>query len=36
MDQLAANRRVVAEAIAAGLGGQDMSALAVLLRGQGG
>jgi len=36
MDQLAANRRVVAEAIAAGLGGHDMSALAVLLRGQGG
>jgi 3-hydroxyisobutyrate dehydrogenase/2-hydroxy-3-oxopropionate reductase len=36
MDQLAADRRVVAEAIAAGLGQQDMSALAVLLRGQGG
>jgi 3-hydroxyisobutyrate dehydrogenase-like beta-hydroxyacid dehydrogenase len=36
MDQLAANRKVVAEAIAAGLGQHDMSALAVLLRGQGG
>jgi 3-hydroxyisobutyrate dehydrogenase-like beta-hydroxyacid dehydrogenase len=36
MDQLAADRRVVAEAIAAGLGQHDMSALAVLLRGQGG
>jgi 3-hydroxyisobutyrate dehydrogenase/2-hydroxy-3-oxopropionate reductase len=36
MDQLAANRRVVAEALAAGLGQQDMSALAVMLRGAGG
>jgi 3-hydroxyisobutyrate dehydrogenase/2-hydroxy-3-oxopropionate reductase len=36
LDQLAADRRVVAEAIAAGLGQHDMSALAVLLRGQGG
>jgi 3-hydroxyisobutyrate dehydrogenase/2-hydroxy-3-oxopropionate reductase len=33
MDQLGANRRVVAEAVAAGLGAQDMSALAALLRG---
>jgi 3-hydroxyisobutyrate dehydrogenase-like beta-hydroxyacid dehydrogenase len=32
MDQLAANRRVVAEALAAGLGQHDMSALAALLR----
>jgi 3-hydroxyisobutyrate dehydrogenase/2-hydroxy-3-oxopropionate reductase len=32
-DQLAANRRVVAEAVAAGLGERDMSALAGLLRG---
>jgi 3-hydroxyisobutyrate dehydrogenase/2-hydroxy-3-oxopropionate reductase len=36
MDQLAANRRVVAEALAAGLGQHDMSALAVLLRGSSG
>jgi 3-hydroxyisobutyrate dehydrogenase-like beta-hydroxyacid dehydrogenase len=36
MDQLTANRRVVADALAAGLGQHDMSALAVLLRGQGG
>lgn len=36
MEQLATNRRVVAEAIAAGLGQHDMSALAVHLRGQGG
>jgi 3-hydroxyisobutyrate dehydrogenase-like beta-hydroxyacid dehydrogenase len=32
MDQLAANRGVVRDAIAAGLGDADMSALAVLLR----
>ncbi len=34
MDQLAANRAVVADALAAGLGEEDMSALAVLLREQ--
>jgi 3-hydroxyisobutyrate dehydrogenase/2-hydroxy-3-oxopropionate reductase len=33
MEQLAANRRVVAEALAAGLGDDDLSALARLLRG---
>jgi 3-hydroxyisobutyrate dehydrogenase-like beta-hydroxyacid dehydrogenase len=32
MDQLAANRQVVRDALAAGLGEQDLSALAVLLR----
>jgi 3-hydroxyisobutyrate dehydrogenase/2-hydroxy-3-oxopropionate reductase len=32
MEQLAANRRVVQEAVRRGLGGRDMSAIAVLLR----
>jgi 3-hydroxyisobutyrate dehydrogenase-like beta-hydroxyacid dehydrogenase len=32
MPQLAANRAVVSEAVAAGLGDKDLSALAVLLR----
>jgi 3-hydroxyisobutyrate dehydrogenase-like beta-hydroxyacid dehydrogenase len=34
MDQLATNRRVALEAIAAGYGQRDLSAIAVLLRGQ--
>ena len=32
MDQLAANRAVVARAVERGMGAQDLSALAVLLR----
>ena len=32
MDQVAANRRVVRDALAAGYGERDLSALAVLLR----
>jgi hypothetical protein len=34
MEQAATNRRVVGEAVAAGLGTADLSALAVYLRGE--